>query len=72
MNPNASALPQLAYSTVDVAKILGLTDGQVRNLCRTRKLRSRHTGKQYVIPKSAIEEYLAGSDDPISSHGGAA
>lgn len=58
---------QRAYGTAEVAAILGLSEKPwvVRHLIRTGKLRARNTGKSYIIPVSAVEEYLAGGDDPI-------
>jgi hypothetical protein len=58
-----------AYNTTQVATILGVRPWQVRNLIRTRQLRARSTGAQYIVPVSAVEEYLAGGDDPIANHG---
>jgi excisionase family DNA binding protein len=56
-----------AYKVPEAAKILGITPDQMRHLCRRGKIRSRNTGAAYIIPASAIDEYLAGADEPIAS-----
>lgn len=59
-------LAQLAYDTTETAHMLGMQPWNVRELCRSGRLRYRHTGRRYIIPRSAIEEFLSGSDDPIA------
>jgi excisionase family DNA binding protein len=60
-------LPQLAFNVAEAAVILGVKPWVVRRLIQNGKLRARQTGARYIIPKSAILEYLAGSDEPIVS-----
>lgn len=55
----------LAYNVRTVARMLGISYDATRRLIHAGKLRARSTGKQYIIPASAVEEYLAGSDEPI-------
>lgn len=55
----------VAVNVVTAAKMLGLTPWQVRKLIQDGKLRARTTGKSYIIALSAIEEFLAGSDEPM-------
>jgi excisionase family DNA binding protein len=64
---SATDQPRLAYSTTEVAATLGITGSQVRHLIRTGKLRARNTGKAYIVPASALDEYLAGADEPMVS-----
>jgi excisionase family DNA binding protein len=58
-------MTKLAYTVQQVAEMLGISYDATRRLINTGKLRARNTGKRYIIPQSAIDEYLAGSDDPI-------
>lgn len=62
---------RLTLYPTEVAPLLGLTERQVREMCRAGLLRSRnlHPGSRngrYLIPVEAIIDYLAGSDDPIA------
>lgn len=65
---------RLAVSPDEAAPLLGLSPAQVRELCRSGALRARnlHPGSRngrYLIPVSALVEYLAGRDDPVPSTG---
>ncbi len=60
-------LPQEAFSSDEAAVILGVKPWVVRRLIQNGKLRARQTGARYIIPKSAILEYLSGRDEPIVS-----
>lgn len=37
----------------------------ILRLCRAGKLRSRNTGRRYLIPDSAVREYQQGRDEPL-------
>ncbi|MCI2420729.1 excisionase family DNA-binding protein [Saccharopolyspora sp. K220] len=54
-----------AVTVAGAAEQLCLSAWQVRKLIKDGKLRARNTGKAYIIPVAAINEFLAGSDDPI-------
>lgn len=54
-----------AFTTKEVAAQLGITGNQVRHLIRRGLLRARNTGKAYVVPLQALDDYLAGTDGPI-------
>lgn len=66
MNTNNGPNQLLAHTVQQVAGMLGLSDKQVRNLIQAGKLRTRSTGRRYLIPDSALHEYLDGADDPIA------
>lgn len=53
------ALPRLAYTVAEVAAALNLPIYTVRRLIRDEHIRARWTGRQYVIPRAAIDDYLA-------------
>ena len=54
------------YSADDVAALLGLHVRTVRNYVRDGRLRAVRIGKQYRIPKDAVDE-LIGNDVPSAS-----
>jgi hypothetical protein len=74
---NEGELPKLAFSILETAVLLGLVTDKatekervaaaavVRRLIHRGRLRARQTGARYIVPGAAIEEYLAGHDDPI-------
>lgn len=67
----------LAFTVAEAAVMLGFCKPdsarnvkhaaaeRVRRLIATGKMRARSTGASYIIPGSAINEYLDGSDEPI-------
>lgn len=61
---HGSALPRVAYSVVEVSDRIGLPVPTVRRMIREEHLKARWTGRQYVIPVGAVEEYLATADRP--------
>lgn len=68
---DVSGVQRLALSPEEAAPLLGLSDRQVRDLCRGGQLRARnlHPGSRngrYLIPVGALIEYLAGRDEPVS------
>ncbi|EQD82050.1 helix-turn-helix domain-containing protein [Saccharopolyspora spinosporotrichia] len=57
---------EVAAVTVAVAAaMMSLSSWQVRKLIADGKLRARNTGKAYIIPVAAINDFLAGSDAPM-------
>jgi excisionase family DNA binding protein len=50
----------LAYSDTEAAQVLGLGRTTTRQLIREGKLRSVRVGRRLLVPRRAIEEYLAG------------
>jgi excisionase family DNA binding protein len=63
---SAEALGQLAFTPDEAAKVLGLPGAwTVRRLIKVGKLRTRTTGARYIIPGSALIEFLDGSDAPM-------
>lgn len=64
---------RLAFTPEEAAKVLSLSGPwTVRRLIQARKLRARNTGARYIIPGTALIEYLDGSDDPMGAGGDAA
>jgi excisionase family DNA binding protein len=64
---NQDILLKWAYNVAEVAKILGISKAAVRRLIKSGRLRARNTGAAYIIPKSAVQEVLAGADEPLAS-----
>ncbi|GAA2773550.1 helix-turn-helix domain-containing protein [Saccharopolyspora taberi] len=54
-----------AFTVPAAAKYLGLTEKQLRRLLTTKQIRSRNTGRAYIISQAALDEYLAGADEPM-------
>ena len=51
------------YTVDELAQILHLTPRGVQEMCKTKKIRSVRPGRAYLIPGSAIEEYLKGGEN---------
>jgi excisionase family DNA binding protein len=67
---SAQALGRLAFTPDEAAKVLGLPGAwTVRRLIQTGKLRARTTGARYIIPGSALVEFLDGADAPMGAGG---
>ncbi len=62
--PVPQQLPKLMFSVAEVALMTGMSDAQVRRLCREKIVRSRNTGKAYFISADALLEYVKGADEP--------
>lgn len=45
---------------VEVAAVLRISAIQVADLCRSGKIRATRPAKQWLIPESAVREYLNG------------
>lgn len=56
---------EVAYTVRDVATFLGISYYATQRLIASGKLRSRNTGRAYIVPGSAIHDYLDGTDAPI-------
>ena len=52
-----------AYSVAEAAEVLRVSAWLVREACRTGQLRSRRLGSRIIIPRSAVDEFLAASAD---------
>jgi excisionase family DNA binding protein len=50
--------PKVAYSVKEVQQLLSLGRSTVYNLLTLGELRGRKVGSKFIIPKSAIEEFL--------------
>lgn len=59
--PDLSPYAEL-MSRSEVAAALKISYGRVCYLTDRGLIRSRRVGKNVAVPKSAVEEYLAGSD----------
>lgn len=70
---SAEALGRLAFTPEEAAKLLGLPGAwTARRLIQAGKLRARTTGARYIIPGSALVEFLDGADAPMRAGGDAA
>lgn len=49
-------------SVAEVAKILKISQQQVRNILRDKKISSNRVGKQWIIPRSEVENYILNND----------
>lgn len=63
---------RMALTPDEVAPLLGVDADKVRKLIRDGALRARNLAPgsrngRYLIPVSALLEYLAGRDDPVPS-----
>jgi excisionase family DNA binding protein len=56
-----TAPPRAAYTVAEVAAELRLPYRAALRLVREGQIRSRFTGRQYVVPREAVTEYLAAS-----------
>jgi excisionase family DNA binding protein len=56
--------PRRVYSASEVAAVLGLHVNTVAQLLRAGSIRARKVGRDWKIPHDALEEYLAGRDNP--------
>ncbi len=52
--------PPLAYSIDSTAKQLGVSRSHVNALIASGELPHRKTGRRVLVPRSALEEFLAG------------
>ncbi|QUH04233.1 hypothetical protein HUO13_28660 [Saccharopolyspora erythraea] len=62
---NPDEIEVAAVTVAVAATMMSLSSWQVRKLIADGKLRARNTGKAYIIPVTAITEFLAGSDAPM-------
>jgi excisionase family DNA binding protein len=56
-------LPMLAPPKL-AARVMGLTESQVRGLVREGRIAHIHIGKRFVIPRAAIESFIADNTVP--------
>ncbi|MFE2751496.1 helix-turn-helix domain-containing protein [Actinosynnema sp. NPDC059335] len=64
IEPLPDRLPKLMYSVAEAAPMLGMSEAQVRRLCREKIVPSRNTGKAYFISANTLLEYAKGADAP--------
>lgn len=53
-----AVLPRLGYTVREVATSLGVAEKTIRRLIRAGDIRARWTGHAYIIPRTAIEDFL--------------
>lgn len=58
----SATLPRTAWTVPEVAASWGVPQERVRDLIRGGQLRARRHGQRWIVPASALDEYLAGSD----------
>jgi excisionase family DNA binding protein len=54
-----AATERLAYSMPEVAAMIGVSFGHIRNEVRRGKLKSFRSGRRLLISRGALESYLA-------------
>lgn len=64
-NDPTTVAPRAVTVRVAAEMLAGTNERTVRQLIRAGKLRARAIGNRYIIPMSAIDEYLEGADDPL-------
>lgn len=72
MDDATAVLPQMFFNVRQVAVIMGeiMPDGRPKYWTITRlidsgQLRTRRSGKHYIVPGSAILEFADGADEPM-------
>ncbi|MDE0343988.1 MAG: helix-turn-helix domain-containing protein [Deltaproteobacteria bacterium] len=61
-------MQQRAYSVAEAAQILRVSQWLVREACRRGEIRSLRLGTRVIIPRDAIEQFLAaGLDEGIGA-----
>ena len=58
----ASSVPQDAYRVEQAATALGLSVSEIRRRILAGELTTRRVGRAVLVPRSAIEEFLARQD----------
>lgn len=53
--------PPLVYRPRDIERLLCLSKNSVNALLRSGQLRSVRYGRKWLIPRSALEEFLSGT-----------
>ncbi len=48
----------LVYTPKDIGRLLGLSKNSVTALLRSKQLRSIRYGRKWLIPRSALDEFL--------------
>jgi excisionase family DNA binding protein len=51
-------LPDRLYAPVEVAHIIGLTQGTIQNQCRTGQIEARKVGGGWRITKEEVKRYM--------------
>jgi excisionase family DNA binding protein len=58
IEPKASSKAVLVYTPAEVGELLNLSKNSVNTLLRSGKLRAVRFGRKWLIPRSAVHEYL--------------
>ena len=56
-------IQQRAYTVAEAAMTLRVSEWLVREACRRGELRSKRLGQRIIIPRDAIEDFLAAPQD---------
>jgi excisionase family DNA binding protein len=59
MNDTEAGSVSRPLTTAQAARLLGISQTTVYDLCRARKLRHYRVGSKYLIPEAALAEFLA-------------
>lgn len=57
----SGAPPRVAYTPREVAKAIGRPYKRVLDMLHKNQIRHRKVGQHYIIPKEALDEFLAGA-----------
>ncbi|WP_037252760.1 helix-turn-helix domain-containing protein [Rhodopirellula europaea] len=55
----STAVPVLAYSTLEAARAMRVSESTIKRMIQRDELRSIKVGRRRLVPKQAIEELLA-------------
>ncbi len=60
MSQPVSPTPKLAYNVKDLAVALGIGRSMAYNLVRSGTIRAKQVGDRWIVPQSAVTEFLEG------------
>ena len=60
-------MQQQAYSVAEAAAVLRVSPWLIREACRRGEIRSLRLGKRVIIPRDAIDQFLAAAPDEGSA-----
>jgi excisionase family DNA binding protein len=71
LEARGGGVAQDAYRVDQAAQALGLSEGEVRKQIATGQLGHKRVGRAVLVPRSAIDEFLASEPVQLSSKRGA-
>jgi excisionase family DNA binding protein len=61
-----TAVERRAYTPQEAAVALGLGESKMRELYTTGRLRCVRVGRRVLIPREAVDRFLAGQEAPVA------